>query len=156
MAWDGNIENVFCFMYNDVDEVSVMEYTVCDKKLIVGSGTVEICYADVLNIFVDEDLEEIQLPPTVRVIHDNTFFDFPSVKRINIPNGVRYIGERSFWGLDDLKEVTLPISVPFIGKHAFCNCTKLILTIVGNSSDVPSGWDKEFAANIKEIRFQNK
>jgi len=133
-----------------------MEYTICDKKLIVGAGTVEICYTDIFDVFNGNDLEEVQLPPNLRIIHDHTFFDFPGVKRINIPNGVQHIGSQSFWGLDDLKELTLPVTVPFVGKQAFCNCTELTLTILGKPTDIPSGWDTEFAANIKNVRFQNE
>ena len=131
-----------------------MEYTLCDKKLIVGTGTVEICHGDIFEIINGNDLEEVQLPPTLRLIHDNTFFDFPHIKRINVPEGVEHIGAQAFWGLDDLKELTLPLTVRFIGKHAFCNCTQLTLTIPGNPRDIPTGWDTEFAANIKNVCFQ--
>ena len=131
-----------------------MEYTVCDKKLTIATGTAEISFQDVSDVLSANDLEEIQLPSTIKIIHDNTFFDFPGVKRINIPNGIQQIGSQAFWGLDDLEELALPITVPFVGKHAFCNCTNLTLTILGNPNNIPSGWDTEFAVNIKGIHFQ--
>lgn len=135
-----------------------MNFTIIDKKLIVSHGETEITYRDILNATanydIDEDIDEIVLPDTIKTIHEDAFFDFYKIKRINIPANVQYIGAQAFWGLDNLEELTLPITVQFVGKHAFCNCGELTLTVLGSSGDIPSGWDAAFAANIKEVRFQ--
>ena len=127
-----------------------------DKTLVVCDGETEITYRDILNATANYDIDEIVLPDTIKVIHEDAFFDRPEIKRINIPANVQYIGAQAFWGLDDLEELTLPITVQFVGKHAFCNCGELTLTVLGSSGDIPSGWDAAFAANIKEVRFQKK
>ena len=131
-----------------------MEYIIVDKKLIVCDGTTEIGYHDIYKVISTTEIEEVCLPATITVIHDNSFFDYPEIKRINIPEGIQYIGSQAFWGLDDLEELTLPVTVPFVGKYAFCNCGRLTLTISGSAMDIPSGWDSEFAVNVKEVRFQ--
>lgn len=131
-----------------------MEYTIVDRKLIICDGTIEIGYRDICNVIAKNEIDEIYLPATIKVIHDDTFSDWADISRINIPKGIQHIGSQAFWGLDELEELTLPISVSFVGKHAFCNCRKLILTVIGSDGDVPSGWDSEFVANIKEVCFR--
>lgn len=127
-----------------------MEYILCGKRLVVAEGITEIRYGDLCEILGSAEPEEVCLPETVEKIHNDAFFDFPSIKRINIPPNVQYIGSQAFWGLDALEELTLPIAVPAIGYHAFCNCPNLTLTIVGDTETFPAGWDTEFAANIKQ------
>ena len=130
-----------------------MEYTVDGKKLIIHEGCEEIGYRDLCEVLAEEEIEEIFLPETIRVIHNDAFFDWPEITAINIPAGTQHIGAQAFWGLDELKEITLPVSVSFVGKHAFCNCGNLTITIAGGAGEIPGGWDPAFAANIKQIRF---
>lgn len=131
-----------------------MNFALIDKKLIISNGETEITYRDILDATANHEIDEIVLPDTIKTIHDDAFFDYYEIKRINIPSNVQYIGAQAFWGLDELEELTLPITVPFVGKHAFCNCGNLTLTVLGSPTDIPSGWDAAFAANIKEVRFQ--
>lgn len=133
-----------------------MEYRIANKKLIICDGTTEVGHRDICGILAGNEIEEVRLPETIERIHDDTFFDFPEIARINIPKGAQYIGAQAFWGLDALEELMLPTTVPFVGKQAFCNCKSLTLTILGSPTDIPSGWDAEFAANIKEIRFRKE
>ena len=131
-----------------------MDFQIVNKTLVISEGTTELHFKDIRNIFSKIEIEEASLPSTIKVICDDTFFDYPGIKRINIPMSVQCIGARAFWGLDDLEEIFLPGTIQSVGRHAFCNCVKLKITIIGNNETIPAGWDKEFAINVKEICFQ--
>ena len=130
-----------------------MKCTVRGTTLTVPEGTVRIGFRDICEYVSDGHIEEILLPSTLSVIEPDTFFDFAELKRINIPDGITEIGSQAFWGLDHIEELVIPDTVKRVGKHAFCNISRCTLTIVGKAQRVPEGWDEEFAANVKEIRF---
>ena len=131
-----------------------MCFSLDNKTLYISDGIAEIRYSDLCNVLSAYKIEEICLPPSLKVIHDHTFFDFPEIKQIYIPESVKHIGTQAFWGLDNLEALTLPRTVLFVGKHAFCNCRKLKLTILGKEENLPKGWDAEFAVNIGCISFK--
>ena len=132
------------------------EFKVVGNVLVVCEGVIEIDYPSIYKVISDAsfEVEEVVLPDTLRVIGDDAFFDIPGIKRINLPSSVYRIGAQAFWGLDDLEELVIPATVSVIGKHAFCNCGKLTLRIPFDDQMIPSGWDKTFAFNIKDIRFE--
>lgn len=130
-----------------------MNFTVADKKLIVCYGETEITFNDINRAISDYDIDEIVLPETIKVIHEDAFFDRSEIKRINIPASVQHIGAQAFWGMDQLEELTISKNIRFIGKHAFCNCRKLTLMITCKATEIPTDWDPVFYANIKRVIF---
>ena len=130
-----------------------MKYSFADKKLIICYGETEITYRDMYSVISKYDIEEIVLPDTIKTIHCDAFFDFSEIKRINIPASVQYIGSQAFWGMDELEEITITNNIGFVGKHAFCNCGKLTLVISCKDTEIPSDWEPEFYANIKNLVF---
>ena len=122
-------------------------------RFIVCNGETEITYRDINYATSKYDIDEIVLPDTIKKIHDDAFFDCSEIKRINIPVSVQYIGAQAFWGMDELEELTITNNIGFVGKHAFCNCRKLTLMISCKEPEIPSDWDADFYANIKNIIF---
>lgn len=130
-----------------------MECNICGTVLIIPEGIKKICFTDICGYIHKNQIEEILLPSTLKVIEAYTFYDFTEVKRINVPSSVTKIGSEAFFGLDSLKELCIPLTVKRVEKHAFCNLPECRLVISGKCQEIPSGWDREFAANVKEICF---
>ena len=63
-----------------------MEYIIREHKLIILSGTTELCFQDVCDILSEHEPTEICIPSTVRKIHESTFFDFPFIETIHLPH----------------------------------------------------------------------
>ena len=130
-----------------------MKYAVADQKLIICHGETEITYRDLCSVISEYDIDEIVLPDTIKTIHDDAFFDFWKLKRINFPASDQYIGSQAFWGMDKLEELTITNHIGFVGKHAFCNCGNLTLVISCKETEIPSAWEPDFYANIKNVVF---
>ena len=131
----------------------------CIRKgnlLIVPEETVQVRFKDICDYLYDNSVEEVLLPSTLKVVEDNTFFDFPQIKKITIPEGVVSIGSQAFWGLDALETLLIPSTVERVEKGAFCNLSRCELVIVSPNLTLPQGWDAEFAQNVKEIRLVSK
>ena len=143
-------------MQNTTKNNYILEKISDTYKLTIPEGTVTLGYNDLKEYFDKYEIEGVELPDSLRVIEDNTFFDYPLIKKINLPEKVTQIGSQAFWGLDELEELVIPPSVVKIGKHAFCNCPNLSLTIIGEENSIPSGWDREFAANVRDVYFVEK
>ena len=69
----------------------------------------------------------------VRVIEDNTFYGFVSLRRIVIGNGVEKIGAKAFYKCESLVDVVFGSSVVEIGSRAFYKCGSL------KTVDIPDG-----------------
>ncbi len=119
--------------------------------LYIPEGIEEIGFHEIHNI--KQPFFEVHLPSTLKIIHEDTFFDCAEIRKVHIPQSVQEIGTQAFWGMDELEEILLPQSVKMIGKHAFCNCPNLMLSVVGHSDTIPNGWHHEFSSNIKGVCF---
>ena len=60
-----------------------------------------------------------QIPDTVKIIHDNAFYEAKIIRDLDIPDSVEYIGKFAFYGCSTIKNITIPASVKYIGKEAF-------------------------------------
>lgn len=60
------------------------------------------------------------LPASVRVINDSSFYQLPNLSTVNLPDGLTHIGHRAFYNNSNLTEITIPRNVQFIGDNAFC------------------------------------
>lgn len=69
-----------------------------------------------------EDIEEIYLPSSMRVIGPIAFAECPKLKRVHFNEGLEEIGDGAFLGAGLLREVKLPQSLRTIGPMAFWGC----------------------------------
>lgn len=60
-----------------------------------------------------------QIPDTVKIIHDNAFYEAKIIRELDIPDSVEYIGKFAFYDCSTIKNITIPASVKYIGKDAF-------------------------------------
>ena len=65
------------------------------------------------------------VPDHVTDIHDNAFYNNPTLSYITIPEGVTSIGYSAFWKCTLLSSVTLPESLTSIGYLTFKECKSL-------------------------------
>ena len=92
------------------------------KKLVLMNGIERVrknmtssCY----------DLEEIELPDSIKYIDDNAFERKRNLKDIKFPENLTSIGTTCFEGCSSLKEVVIPESIIEIGREAFAECDNL-------------------------------
>lgn len=76
-------------------------------------------------IYVDERVEEFDIPEGVENIYHRCFACCDALKRISLPSTVKRIGKRAFFSCVSLKEITIPKSVSMIEEELFMNCSSL-------------------------------
>ena len=76
-------------------------------------------------IYVDERVNEFDVPEGVENIYHRCFACCDVMKRISIPSTVKRIGKRAFYSCVSLKEIILPESVSLIDEETFKNCSSL-------------------------------
>jgi hypothetical protein len=76
-------------------------------------------------IYVDENVEEFDLPEGVVNIYHRCFAGCEKLQQVRIPSSVKRIGKRAFYGCVSLKEVVIPDSVYMVGEEMFMHCTSL-------------------------------
>ncbi|MDE6430822.1 MAG: leucine-rich repeat protein, partial [Duncaniella sp.] len=77
--------------------------------------------------------KSINIPNSVVVIGDFTFYDCDSLQSIVIPNSVVTIGKCAFAGCSSLQSVIIPNSVTTIGEAAFLCCICLLSITISKS-----------------------
>lgn len=70
-----------------------------------------------IDAFQNNGCETITLPPTMRVVDDDSFTG-KNLKTVNLNDGLQYIGEGVFFSMGKIKSVTVPASVTHIGVQA--------------------------------------
>lgn len=70
------------------------------------------------------DLKSVHLPPTIRTIGSNTFYNCSSLTSISGQN-VQSIGEKCFKGCSSLKSVIFP-NLESIGPYGFSDCKSIL------------------------------
>ena len=91
---------------------------VADKVAVYASGGRTL-------IYVDERVEEFDIPEGVENIYHRCFACCDALKRISLPSTVRRIGKRAFFSCVSLKEINIPQSVSIIDEEIFMNCSSL-------------------------------
>ena len=76
-------------------------------------------------IYVDERVEECDIPEGVENIYHRCFACCDAMKRISLPSTVKRIGKRAFFSCVSLKEINIPQSVSIIDEGIFMNCSSL-------------------------------
>lgn len=117
-----------------------VEYELKNGVLTIAEGTTEI-YEN--NFRGNEQIREVRLPDSVKIISDYAFGESISLEKINIPEGVEYIGECAFW-MTAVEEVTLPDSLKKIDSWAFAGCPFLKTVNISENSGLESIGDYAF------------
>ena len=91
---------------------------VVDKVAIYAAGGRTLVY-------VDERVEEFDVPEGVENIYHRCFACCDAMKRISLPSSIKRIGKRAFFSCVSLKEINIPKSVSIIDEAIFMNCSSL-------------------------------
>lgn len=75
--------------------------------------------------FVDSSVVHLEVPGSIKVIHDSAFSGITSLKSIKICNGVTSLPDHCFHNCESLEEVSVPESIDTIGRLCFAGCNKL-------------------------------
>ena len=89
-------------------------YKIPDDVVEIGSGA-----------FENSGIVHLEVPGSVKVIHDSAFSGIPSLKSIKICNGVTSLPDCCFHHCESLEDVSVPESIDTIGSLCFAGCTKL-------------------------------
>lgn len=104
-----------------------------DGKLIIPEGIEyvleEACHER-------EDLEEIILPRSMRVIGPIAFAECPNLRKVSLNEGLEEIGDGAFLGAPQLTEIGLPSTLREIGPMAFYACGLSEITIPESVSHI--------------------
>ena len=89
-------------------------YKIPDDVVEIGSGA-----------FENSSIVHLDVPGSIKVIHNSAFSGITSLKSIKICNGVTSLPDRCFQNCESLEEVSFPESIDTIGSLCFAGCTKL-------------------------------
>ncbi len=73
--------------------------------------------------FNNDIIESINIPESLEIIGDQTFYGNESLKEIYLPN-IKYIGKEAFY-FTKIEKVTLGESLEYIGENAFSFCHQI-------------------------------
>ena len=111
------------------------EYRSKTQKLIIEEGITEIkgstsyFYA---TFYLFQQLTKVQLPTTLEIIGQNSFFRSVNIEEINFPKGLKSIGTSAFSSAGKIKSILLE-SIETISNNCFMSCTALKeVTITSN------------------------
>ena len=89
-------------------------YKIPDDVVEIGSGA-----------FENSGIVHLEVPGSIKVIHDSAFSGITSLKSIKICDGVTSLPDWCFQNCESLEEVSFPESIDTFGIHCFAGCTKL-------------------------------
>lgn len=90
-------------------------------------------------LYVDDHVEEFEVPEGVVNIYHRCFYECEALKRVSIPSTVKRIGKMAFFSCVSLKEVKIPESVYFLGEKVFMNCSALVhVSMPSCITEIPS------------------
>ena len=95
------------------------------KKIRLPEGLVRIpsCFANIC-----WDLQEVNIPSTVKSIGHTAFSSCKSLRKINLPNGLETIEREAFCYCDSLEQIVFPATLKSLGQESFSyvSCLKRI------------------------------
>lgn len=125
---------------------SVMTYTITDEGVLTISGTLPredyvdirskapfrhlviedgIKYIGRKNFACWEELEELTLPPSVKILRIRAFEYCTNLKCVHFSEGLETIGKEAFYECKSLEKMTFPKSLQKIGQFSFFCCDSL-------------------------------
>ena len=76
-------------------------------------------------LYVDERVDEFDVPEGVENIYHRCFADCSVLKRVKLPSTLKRIGKRAFDSCVSLREIVVPESVYILDEEVFLNCSSL-------------------------------
>lgn len=92
----------------------VHEAVITDGIISIGKGAFKGC----------QNLKQIILPATLRIIDDNAFAECCNLTTVALPSKLEQIGRNAFAGTA-IRQLTLPEGLLWLGEGAYMNCQKL-------------------------------
>ena len=90
-------------------------------------------------IYVDENVEEFDVPEGVVNIYHRCFAGCEKLQQVRIPSSVKRIGKRAFYGCVSLKEIIIPESVYMVGEEMFMHCSSLEHVVLSSQiTEIPA------------------
>ena len=90
-------------------------------------------------IYVDENVEDFDVPDGVVNIYHYCFACCDKLKRVSIPTSVKRIGKRAFFSCVSLKEISIPESVTYIDEEMLMDCSSLEnIVLPSNTIEIPA------------------
>lgn len=109
---DGEAMGVYIWAYRGNSSKVIVPDTYKDKKIL---GINSKAFSN------HTELEEVQLPASLKTICSSAFQGCTNLKKIEIPDAVTQIYEYAFYGCTNLKTVQLPKSLKKVDSTAFQN-----------------------------------
>ena len=122
------------------------------KKLILNEGVTEIFeYA----FYECKNLEEIELPNSLKLIDKSAFKDCISLKKLEIPSGVTSIRAAAFSNCDSLTgKLFIPKNVSWLGTFVFAGCDGLTSVEFEDGFSGRIGNDSfKYCSGVKSVYF---
>jgi hypothetical protein len=116
-------ENLEKFVEIDLSSIKFIgdnAFRYCKNLKSIKMGT-NIQYFG-LHVFAGSGIEEIQIPPSLDRIPEETFRDCELLTNVTIPDSVISIERLAFGNCLSLHTINLPNNIISIGELAFCNC----------------------------------
>ena len=90
-------------------------------------------------LYVDERVEEFDVPEGVENVYHRCFADCSVLKRISLPSTLKRIGKRAFDSCVSLKEIVVPESVYVLDEEMFVNCSSLEHVVLSSQTiEIPT------------------
>ena len=121
--------------YDDGTNYILIEYTGDNKDLVIPTGVTRL-YAGFVG--VNENIESIFIPNTVKTIDGSVFYSLPNLTSITFEEGsiLESVGNYAFSSLRDLEELYLPSSLKTIGDHAFSGMSNVDILVFAPDSQI--------------------
>ena len=100
-----------------------------------------------------EEVDVLNIPPTVKKISDYAFMGCLCISSINFPASVTEIGEYSFGYCTGLKSLVIPNSVTEMGEHAFAYCSGLESIKLGDGLTSTGDYTFSGCIGLKSIEW---
>ena len=102
------------------------------KDFVIPDGITEIGE----RAFSESNIVSVEIPSSVKTIHDGAFFKCHSLQRVILHDGLKTIGEYAFQGCEKLSEIILPESVRTIEIGALSVCPSLQKVILNEGLEI--------------------
>lgn len=90
-----------------------MNYPLVKIHLPEGLEKIPNCFANICL-----DLQEVNIPSTVKCIGHTAFEQCKSLKKIDLPNGLETIEREAFYHCDSLEQIIFPATLKLLGQES--------------------------------------
>lgn len=111
--------------------VNLSDYLIVDDEAVKYIGTArrtkvpEFITRIGESAFSNSDVEEVILPPKLKLIGKNSFTWCVNLKKMELPQSLQMIDDGAFSNCSALEQINIPDDLKFIGANAFRACSAL-------------------------------